>query len=185
MVVFCYGVCWQRSHSLLQATWSHQLTWVNLKFDLSQNLKIKRRGWGGVNVLKKVRYMWKWQEQIKAKSGGKKSWCGSSDFPAASKFRHATLLLWHNNFCNFQPPSMHTPVTELPFRGMVPAQSTHRRCSRGRSCRRSSRNAGLWGRLPSWLKLTPKRTGNSSASKQLNTAGKSTSKNLQPRICAS
>lgn len=48
--------------------------------------------------------------------------------------------------------------TFLPSRGTAQAQSSHRRCSPCRSCRRSSRNAGLWGRPPSWLKSAPTHT---------------------------
>lgn len=45
--------------------------------------------------------------------------------------------------------------TVSPSRGTARAQSSRRRCSPCRSCRRSSRNAGLWERPPSWLKLAP------------------------------
>lgn len=42
-----------------------------------------------------------------------------------------------------------------PSRGTAPAQSTHRRCSQGKSCQHSSRNATPSERRPSWSKSAP------------------------------
>lgn len=73
-------------------------------------------------------------------------------------FKESNIMQIEFTFQSPTPPC-YRKTSWLPSHGTVPVRSNRRRCSPGRSYQHSSRNAGLWGRQLSWLKLTPEQTG--------------------------